>query len=65
LKEAEEVWLTEEKLTAYTYIKYYQDVAIQIVVKMDNGSLKLISWYEIAEKESVISKARRGLLIKR
>lgn len=64
LQETDEVWLKEEKLTAYTYIKYYRDVAIQINVKMHNGQLKLISWFDMTEKAGIITKARSGLFIK-
>lgn len=65
LREAQEVWLTASKLTNYTYIHYYRDVAVQINVRMSNGVMRLIGWFEIAEKDRTINNARKGLLIKR
>ena len=61
LLSADEVWMQENQLMNYTFIKYYMDVAIQIKVKLLNGQLSLVSWLDVTPGK--IGGARNGLYI--
>ena len=63
----DEVWLgqdykdkegEDQYLNRWLYIKYYESVAIVCTCKIQEGQLKLKSWYELHD-----DKVRKGLLV--
>ena len=65
----DEVWLARERkdrinkvkaLNNYVMIKYYKDIALAVVGKLEKSKLTLKSWYVLRDKAP-----RRGLLIRK
>lgn len=63
LEKPDEVWLNGSLLDDMLYLKYFEDMALVVRGKIGLSGLELISWFELAEKKSVIESIRRGLLI--
>ena len=69
MKDPDEVWLNKDPdmsqmqdnyLNQWLYIKYYENVAIVCVCKLQNQQMNFKTWYELHD-----DKIRKGLLIYR
>lgn len=67
LKSPDEVWLNGYKggtLDNLVYVKYYKDMTMIVVAAVNNTNVTEVnSWFSLAEKQVVIDRIRRGLLI--
>lgn len=65
----DEVWinnfLSSSSFDNYLFIKYYNDIAIYVAARINNGILNIKSWGELYPKQMQQWNYRRGLLIKR
>lgn len=65
LLQPDEVWLQGYDMSNVTYIKYFNDATIIGIGKITNGRMELKTWFTLAVKRNVITKYRRGMLIKK
>jgi len=63
MKAPDEVWLQGSAMEDIIYLRYFQDATIVVRGKIGPSGIRLVSWFELAEKKSTISKIRRGLLV--
>ncbi|PSL06550.1 phage portal protein family protein [Cecembia rubra] len=67
---ADEVWLrgktATSKMDEMVYLKYYLDRTIVVIGRQNKSNIvELLTWFPLNEKQEVIDRYRRGLLIKK
>ena len=58
-----EVWLNGAELGEMVYISYFLDKTITVRASIKNGTMELLTWYELTEKRTILNKHRNGLLV--
>lgn len=66
----DEVWLrgksSTSKMDEMVYLKYYLDQTIVVIGRQNKSNIvELLTWFPLSEKQEVIDRYRRGLLIKK
>ena len=69
LSTPDEVWINgvkSDSFDQYVFVKYYSDIAMLVVTKINNGTLyEVITWFNATEKGELKYNYRHGLLIKK